>query len=172
MSVPHTVLHLLEIMQSLLLLSSGPPFPSLWSAATTLPSARENPASPSALSLIWFLGSGPALVRTTASEPSAVLEAAFPFSHLQPQSASPHLVRSACCTFSLRTEASDGGGGGRMGQADPGGSDLESSGIVTGVFVRVQAKPCNKETQRYSGFISLSGNSPDVTWSNSVGLCR
>lgn len=96
MSVPHTVLHLLEIMQSLLLLSSGPPFPSLWSAATTLPSARENPASLSALSLIWFLGSGPALVRTTASEPSAVLVAAFPFSHLQPQPASPHLVRSAC----------------------------------------------------------------------------
>lgn len=59
-----------------------------------------------------------------------------------------------------------------MGQAAPGGSDLESSGIVTGVFVRVQAKPCNKETQRYSGFISPSGNSPDVTWSNSVGLCR
>lgn len=55
-------------------------------------------------------------------------------------------------------------------QAAPGGSDLESSGMLAVILVRVQAKLCNKGTQRYSGFISLLGNSPDVTWSNSMGL--
>lgn len=49
--------------------------------------------------------------------------------------------------------------------------------LLAGMLVRVQAKPCSKETLRSSdfkktGIYSSLSNSPEVTLPNSMGLLR
>lgn len=62
--------------------------------------------------------------------PSAALEVAFPFSHFQPQPASPHPVRAPPAVLPPSCSGpSDGEGGGRRDSAVIGGSDLEMSAV-------------------------------------------
>lgn len=154
----------LEITQSPLLLYSGPPSPGLRSAATLLPSALEHPASLSALSLVCLLGSGPALVRTTALEASTIFEVGFPFHTSNPILPSLifralHVVVSPFCAG-----GSDERGGGRKGSGCQ--WMFQSRNICC-----LQVCSCNKETSGCSHFekmsvsFSLLGSCPKVTHS-------
>lgn len=128
------MLHVLEITQSLLLLSSGPLFPSLPSAATVPPSAPENPAALSALSLHWRLGSGPALVRTTTSETVHCFSSGLPVFTLPTPSCllSSYVLCMSCLLASaleqVLREEEEG-----WAQAAIGCSDLEISAVCSSV---------------------------------------
>lgn len=95
-----------------------------------LPSALENPATLSALSLIWCWAQAQLLSGPLAREPSLVLK--WP-SHFHtpspiPPSFPPH-VRSVCCAFSLLYQSKWWERSRKMDSAAIGGSDLETSTI-------------------------------------------
>lgn len=110
--------------------SPHPRVPPLVEAATILPSALENPATLSALSLVWCWAQAQLLSGTLAREPSLVLKRSSHFHTPSPiLPAFPPRVRSACCAFSLLHRSKWWERSRKMDSAATGGSDLETSAI-------------------------------------------
>ena len=143
------------MVQSPFILSSGPPSPSLRTVATRLPSALENPASLSALPLVLFLGLGPVLVRTTASEAFYCFWSGLPIFTPPTPSCLPSssVLCMLWCLPSVLDEVMGEEGEG-WDQAASGCSSLETSAVCR--YVSVTESRQDAVTFRRWAFLSLS----------------